>query len=211
MAQAAAELNPFASPRHYLGAELRAWRQLRGYSLAQLGRIVHVSGDLLGKIEKAQRRPAEELIERCDDVLDAAGILCRLHKLTRQCTAETADQSKLDAANVGVRVQAWPTLTARRSAQAGTTTDRTEVVDIAAARRRRIAVPVPHTADSSINVSPTSQRTTSRPRATGPARSLRTRGPFASQEHRDLYAHDDCADADRSRVHIDGVDASAFS
>ncbi|GAA0708156.1 helix-turn-helix transcriptional regulator [Dactylosporangium roseum] len=66
MARAAAELNPFASPRHYLGAGLRAWRQLRGYSLAQLGRAVHVSGDLLGKVEKAQRRPAEELIKRCD-------------------------------------------------------------------------------------------------------------------------------------------------
>jgi len=81
MAQAPADLRPLESPRHYLGAELRAWRLLRGLSLAQLGGIVHASGDLLGKIEKAQRRPTEDLIRRCDSALDAAETLTRLHEL----------------------------------------------------------------------------------------------------------------------------------
>ncbi len=37
-----------------------------------------VSGDLLGKIEKAQRRPHEDLVRRLDDALEARGELLRL-------------------------------------------------------------------------------------------------------------------------------------
>ncbi|MGI5180173.1 helix-turn-helix domain-containing protein [Dactylosporangium sp. CA-152071] len=69
---------------------MRAWRLLRGYSLARLGSAVHVSGDLLGKIEKAQRRPTPDLIERCDHALSAAGTLVRLYELAYgMCPADT--------------------------------------------------------------------------------------------------------------------------
>jgi transcriptional regulator with XRE-family HTH domain len=90
MAQMPAELRPQQSPRHYLGAELRAWRQLRQFSLARLGRMVHVSGDLLGKVEKAQRWPSEDLIRRCDSALGAAGTLTRLLELARVSQSATA-------------------------------------------------------------------------------------------------------------------------
>ena len=90
MAQMPAELRPLQSPRHYLGAELRAWRQLRQLSLAQLGRKVHISGDLLGKVEKAQRWPSEDLIRRCDSALGAAGTLTRLLELARDSQSATA-------------------------------------------------------------------------------------------------------------------------
>ncbi|MER7004120.1 helix-turn-helix transcriptional regulator [Dactylosporangium sp. NPDC000555] len=84
MAQKLAELRPFESPQHYLGAELRSWRLLRGYSLARLGSAVHISGALLGKVEKAQRWPSKDLVERCDETLNAAGTLTRLYGLA--CT-----------------------------------------------------------------------------------------------------------------------------
>jgi transcriptional regulator with XRE-family HTH domain len=90
MAQMPAELRPLQSPQHYLGAELRAWRQLRKLSLAQLGRKVHMSGDLLGKVEKAQRWPSEDLIRRCDSALGAAGTLTRLLELARDSQSATA-------------------------------------------------------------------------------------------------------------------------
>ncbi|WP_280411630.1 helix-turn-helix domain-containing protein [Nocardia asiatica] len=57
------------------GAELRRRREAGGYSLANLGRLVHVSGDLIGKIEKGQRTASHDLIRRLDDVLGAAGAL----------------------------------------------------------------------------------------------------------------------------------------
>ncbi len=81
MAQLAAELTPLASARHFLGAELRHWRCLRGMSLATLGRAVHVTGSLLGKVEKADRWPGADLIRRCDIALDGADVLCRLYEL----------------------------------------------------------------------------------------------------------------------------------
>ncbi|MEV6927471.1 helix-turn-helix transcriptional regulator [Dactylosporangium sp. NPDC051485] len=83
MPQRPASLQPFASIRHYFGAELRAWRQLRGLSLARLGQVVHNSGDLLGKIEKAQRWPSEDLVYRCDTALQACGALARLYALAQ--------------------------------------------------------------------------------------------------------------------------------
>ena len=133
MAQASAELQPFASLRHYLGAELRAWRLLRGYSLARLGGEVHVSGDLLGKIEKAQRGPADDLIARCDDVLDAGGALRRLHGLTcrglRGLDSEPEAPAPAGASSSSIGRPTHPNWAS------GTA----EVVNIAAYRRRRIA------------------------------------------------------------------------
>jgi transcriptional regulator with XRE-family HTH domain len=71
-------LNPQASPAALFGAELRALRQQRGLSLAAVGKLVHVSGDLVGKIEKADRRPQPDLVTRLDHALQADGIIERL-------------------------------------------------------------------------------------------------------------------------------------
>jgi hypothetical protein len=51
---------------------------LRNLSQDQLGRLVHVSGDALSKIEKAQRWPPPGLAEACDTALATGGILARL-------------------------------------------------------------------------------------------------------------------------------------
>jgi hypothetical protein len=53
-------------------------------SLAGLGRAVHVSGDLVSKIEKAALWPSVDLIQRCDETLDTCGILARLYRLAEQ-------------------------------------------------------------------------------------------------------------------------------
>lgn len=137
MAQASAELQPFASLRHYLGAELRAWRLLRGYSLARLGEEVHVSGDLLGKIEKAQRGPADGLITRCDDVLDAGGALSRLHGLTcRGLLGLGSQPEEPEPEGVSSSSTGRPTHPDWAAQADGGTA---AVINIAAFRRRRIA------------------------------------------------------------------------
>lgn len=71
-------LDPQSSPAAMFGAELRALRQQRGLSLAAAGSLVHVSGDLIGKIEKADRRPQPDLVTRLDRALEAGGGLERL-------------------------------------------------------------------------------------------------------------------------------------
>ncbi|MBF6183384.1 helix-turn-helix domain-containing protein [Nocardia otitidiscaviarum] len=78
MGQALRELDPRSSAAAAFGAELRDRRLRTGRSLADLGRSVLVSGDLLGKIEKAQRRPHPDLVRQLDDVLRARGELVRL-------------------------------------------------------------------------------------------------------------------------------------
>ncbi len=92
MAQRSAELTPLASPRHFFGAELRYWRQRRGLSLAQLGRAVYASADLIGKVEKAQRWASAALVKRCETVLDSGGVLLRLHMLAagERCPSRAA-------------------------------------------------------------------------------------------------------------------------
>ncbi|MEV6929637.1 helix-turn-helix transcriptional regulator [Dactylosporangium sp. NPDC051485] len=78
MGQAARLLTPDVSVHHRFGAELRRWRQQRGLSQNALGRLVHASGDLIGKIEKAERWPGAELARRCDHALDSGDALARL-------------------------------------------------------------------------------------------------------------------------------------
>jgi hypothetical protein len=81
VAQRPAELTPLASTRHFFGAQLRYWRQRRRLSLAQLGKAVYASADLLGKVEKAQRWPSAALVEECEAVLGSGGVLPQLYAL----------------------------------------------------------------------------------------------------------------------------------
>ena len=72
------ELAPQRSPRHRLGAELRNWREARGWSQARLGREIHHSGAMVGKVEKAERAASLEFFERADQVLETGGVLTRM-------------------------------------------------------------------------------------------------------------------------------------
>jgi transcriptional regulator with XRE-family HTH domain len=69
------------SVAEFLGTEIRLLRTRAGWSLNELGRRVIVSGDLLGKVEKAHRRPQPDLLERLDAVFDTGGVLTRLGAL----------------------------------------------------------------------------------------------------------------------------------
>ncbi|WP_214415239.1 helix-turn-helix domain-containing protein [Sphaerisporangium fuscum] len=78
MARPELELHPERSARDRFGFELRSWRKARGLSQARLGAKVHVSGDLVRLIEVAERWPARDFAERCDQALDTVGALVRL-------------------------------------------------------------------------------------------------------------------------------------
>lgn len=78
MGQQPSTLTPHVSPRHFLGAELRRWREVRGLSAKDLAGRVHVSPDLVQKVEKAQRQASADLVRGCDATLDTGGALGRL-------------------------------------------------------------------------------------------------------------------------------------
>lgn len=66
---------PERSAADRFGYVLRKWRKARGLSQDRLGAVVHVSGDLLHKIEIGVRRASESLAEHCERVLEANGEL----------------------------------------------------------------------------------------------------------------------------------------
>jgi transcriptional regulator with XRE-family HTH domain len=102
MAQLPKPLTPQASALHRFGAELRQWRLRRDLSQDALGLRVHASGDLVAKIEKAQRWPAAGFAERCDAVLQANGAIVGLLpyvELERQRRRQYARQSSVSAAD----------------------------------------------------------------------------------------------------------------
>ncbi|WP_181442575.1 helix-turn-helix domain-containing protein [Streptomyces tateyamensis] len=74
-------MKPSRSARDWLGAEIRYWRTLRRLSQDALGAMVHVSGDLIAKIEKAQRPCPPELAAALDAALDTGGVLSRFLEL----------------------------------------------------------------------------------------------------------------------------------
>jgi hypothetical protein len=78
MAQPPKALTPHASGRHFLGAEIRRWREFRHLTAGELAGKVFASKAMVLKVETADRRASAELIQACDEALDTGGALGRL-------------------------------------------------------------------------------------------------------------------------------------
>ena len=77
-------VDPYVSMRAFYGAELRHWRQLRSLSQDELGARTGDSGDLIRKVELAERWPPEGFSERADRALETGGALVRLEPWVRR-------------------------------------------------------------------------------------------------------------------------------
>lgn len=84
MGRRARDLTPDASVRDRFGAELRRWRMARGLTQGALGELVWHSGEVVAKVEKAQRWPTRYFAERCDQILDTGGVLLGLFPLVEE-------------------------------------------------------------------------------------------------------------------------------
>jgi transcriptional regulator with XRE-family HTH domain len=78
MPQRPRRLDPDASPLARFGARLRDYRIQQGWAQAELGRLAHVSGTLIAKMERAERRPQPAVARSLDQLLAADGELARL-------------------------------------------------------------------------------------------------------------------------------------
>jgi transcriptional regulator with XRE-family HTH domain len=74
-------LDPSASSAVCLGAVLRRLRTLQGLTQAGLGRLAGYGGSYISAVERAAVRPSYELVERCDQALEADGALLMLWSL----------------------------------------------------------------------------------------------------------------------------------
>jgi transcriptional regulator with XRE-family HTH domain len=78
-------LDATRSPMAFFGAELRRARLAAGMSQDQLGRALNFSGDLVGKVETAERAPAPGFAAGCDGVFPQLdGLFTRLLELARR-------------------------------------------------------------------------------------------------------------------------------
>lgn len=84
MPQRPSRLDPSASALARFGARLRDYRLQQNWAQAELGRRVHVSGTLIAKMERAERRPQPEVARALDEVLGADGELVALATDARQ-------------------------------------------------------------------------------------------------------------------------------
>jgi tetratricopeptide (TPR) repeat protein len=71
-------LTPGKSTLHLWGSELRAWRDRRGLSLADLRDLIRYDASYLARLERAEQFPSEQVAEACDHALGSGGELMRL-------------------------------------------------------------------------------------------------------------------------------------
>ena len=84
-----------------LGALLRRLRSFNGLTQAGLGRRTGYHGSYIGAVERSAVRPSRELVERCDEALQADGVLLMLWSLVDpegSLTATDDDEPALEVA-----------------------------------------------------------------------------------------------------------------
>lgn len=100
-------LEPERGLPEWFGAELRHHRTRAGLSQDELGQRVHFSGDLIGKIEKAERTCSADLAQALDHVLETDGVLNRAWRLVeaqadnRPSEADKHSESSVPAGRTG--------------------------------------------------------------------------------------------------------------
>ena len=81
-------LDPAAPSAACLGAVLRRLRTLQGLTQADLGRLAGYGGSYISAVERAAVHPSHELVERCDQALQAAGVPWRLAEMLMRSLAD---------------------------------------------------------------------------------------------------------------------------
>ncbi|CAL9449177.1 hypothetical protein SUDANB106_02433 [Streptomyces sp. enrichment culture] len=78
------QLDPYASPKTFYGAELRRLREAAGLTQSQLGERAFCSGTYVGQFETAVRRPQPDTSRLFDEILGTGEHLQRLCRLARE-------------------------------------------------------------------------------------------------------------------------------
>ncbi|MFJ8978120.1 Scr1 family TA system antitoxin-like transcriptional regulator [Streptomyces sp. NPDC102282] len=99
------DLDPYADPRAFYGAELRRLREAAGLSQNELGERAFCSGTYIGLFEAGERRPQLEISRALDELLGSGEHLQRLCRLaqTSKVAGYFADAAELQrrASSIG--------------------------------------------------------------------------------------------------------------
>jgi transcriptional regulator with XRE-family HTH domain len=100
-------LDPGRSPLHTFGAELRCKRQIRGFTLNDLGRKLHCTASLIGQIETGRKFPQWQFAEGADRELRTDGIFERLMPLVTQSMLPGWFQTYADLEAEACHIYTW--------------------------------------------------------------------------------------------------------
>jgi transcriptional regulator with XRE-family HTH domain len=70
---------PFASGTTSFAAELRAQRAARGWTRAELGKLIDYSGSFITDVERGERSPSDDFAQRRDAAFELPGTLVRAY------------------------------------------------------------------------------------------------------------------------------------
>ncbi|MGI5349460.1 helix-turn-helix domain-containing protein [Streptomyces sp. CA-250714] len=104
MGQKPKALTPEAGPQHELGAEMRAWRDHRGYSLGELSKRINYSPSYMARAERGDQAASADLVTAYDHELRAEGALIRKYRRIRAAASqrhETRDQPRVHVSYQG--------------------------------------------------------------------------------------------------------------
>ncbi len=73
-----------SSPLAVFAAELRAQRQVRGWTQVALGDKIGYSGSFVSDVERSERTPRLDFAQACDREMGLPGSFVRIHELIRQ-------------------------------------------------------------------------------------------------------------------------------
>lgn len=103
------DIDPTASPWHYLACRLRFFRNRAGWKQGELGARVHSSASFVSAVETGERRPSAEFMRDCDRVLGADGELGTLFEMANR-SARTVPAwlvGYLDAERLATRIRTY--------------------------------------------------------------------------------------------------------
>ncbi|MBB4913507.1 helix-turn-helix domain-containing protein [Streptosporangium saharense] len=98
------------TPLAALGLALRYYREAAGFTQEQLADRVSYSHSQIGQVERAGRRPARGLVERCDRVLGAEGELLKLYDATEAESTPSWFRSWVEVERVATSIRSWEPL-----------------------------------------------------------------------------------------------------
>ncbi|MEU2430716.1 helix-turn-helix transcriptional regulator [Streptomyces sp. NPDC007861] len=101
------DLDPSASPRALLGAELRHAREKAGLSQRELGEPLFVSASFIGQLEAGTRRMLPDIAHRIDEILGTDGFFERNCKAANRSKYPDHFAEALEAEALATKIQQY--------------------------------------------------------------------------------------------------------
>ena len=88
-------------------AQLRAWRDKKGWPQTELARRLGFSNSLISHIERQEKQPSSEFAAKCDEIFDLPGSFSALQQLVAREAWPSYFAPVIDFQNCAIRIHDW--------------------------------------------------------------------------------------------------------